>query len=320
MDEMIRLYGYMWNVEGAAEKLCKVVVILLFGVWLCAAAGSLEDSGADAFGYSVSGGFAQSRTEAGGELGVALPEVSKGIFPAVPAPTPAPAADMGTREGTADIVSTAIPVIAPAESSAIVSVIPGGVDLAEEQEEAGALPAMLTIHLYGNGGSPAAVTVTEQANAFSAENWSIPQRPGKVFDGWYLDVACTRPFEGVEEGADVLELYAGWRELEGFVSDDAGHILSCAPDLAIVDGTLVLPSNSACTGIEAGALADVADQVVEIYIPANIRYIAPGAFDGLPNLMYIEAEAGNPNYYSANGILYTLEGEIAACPAWYMEE
>ena len=85
MDEMIRLYGYMWNVEGAAEKLCKVVVILLFGVWLCAAAGSLEDSGADAFGYSVSGGFAQSRTEAGGELGVALPEVSKGIFPSQPA-------------------------------------------------------------------------------------------------------------------------------------------------------------------------------------------------------------------------------------------
>lgn len=217
-------------------------------------------------------------------------------------------------------MSTAIPVIAPAESSAIASVIPGGVDLAEEQEEAGALPAMLTIHLYGNGGSPAAVTVTEQANAFSAENWSIPQRPGKVFDGWYLDAACTRPFEGVEEGTDVLELYAGWRELEGFVSDDAGHILSCATDLAIVDGTLVLPSNSACTGIEAGALADVADQVVEIYIPANIRYIAPGAFDSLPNLMYIEAEAGNPNYYSANGILYTSEGEIAACPAWYMEE
>ena len=85
-------------------------------------------------------------------------------------------------------------------------------------------------------------------------------------------------FEGVEEGTDVLELYAGWRELEGFVSDDAGHILSCTSDLAIVDGILVLPSNSACTGIEAGALADVADQVVEIYIPANIRYISPGSF------------------------------------------
>ena len=80
MDEMIRLSGYMWNVEETVEKLCKVLVILLFGVWLCAAAGSLEDSGADAFGYSVSGGFEQSRTEAGGELGVALPEVSKGIF------------------------------------------------------------------------------------------------------------------------------------------------------------------------------------------------------------------------------------------------
>ena len=147
------------------------------------------------------------------------------------------------------------------------------------------------------------------------------QRPAhKVFDGWYLDAACTRPFEGVEEGTDIMELYAGWRELEGFVSDDEGHILACTSGLAVVDGLLALPGIPACTGIEAGALADVADQITEIYIPANIRYIAPGALDGLPNLMYIEVEAGNPDYYSENGILYTAGGEIVGCPVWYTGE
>ena len=117
-----------------------------------------------------------------------------------------------------------------------------------------------------------------------------------------------------------MELYAGWRELEGFVSDDEGHILACTSGLAVVDGLLALPGDPACTGIEAGALADVADQITEIYIPANIRYIAPGALDGLPNLMYIEVEAGNPDYYSENGILYTAGGEIVGCPVWYTGE
>lgn len=34
--------------------------------------------------------------------------------------------------------------------------------------------------------------------------------------------------------------------------------------------------------------------------------------EGLTNLMYIEAAAGNPNYYSDGRILYTSAGELAA--------
>ena len=36
--------------------------------------------------------------------------------------------------------------------------------------------------------------------------------------------------------------------------------------------------------------------------------------------MYIEVEAGNPDYYSENGILYTVGGEIVGCPVWYTGE
>lgn len=178
-------------------------------------------------------------------------------------------------------------------------------------------PTVLTIHLYGNGGEPSMTTITGSADAISSEEWNVPFRLGKVFDGWYLDAACTMPFGGVEEGAEMLELYAGWRELEGVVCNDAGYIISCG---TTVDGILALPSNAACTGIESGALEGSAGEISEIYIPANIAYIAPGAFDGLPNLMYIEAAAGNPNYSSEGGVLYTAAGEVVVAPVWYGEE
>lgn len=175
-------------------------------------------------------------------------------------------------------------------------------------------PTVLTIHLYGNGGEPSMTTMTGSTAAISSEDWSVPFKLGKVFDGWYLDAGCTIPFGGVEEGVEMLELYAGWRELEGVVCNDAGHIISCG---TVVDGILALPSNAACTGIESGALAEIAGEISEIYIPANIGYIAPGAFDGLPGLMYIEVAAGNPNYYSEGGTLYTSDGEVVAAPVWY---
>lgn len=89
------------------------------------------------------------------------------------------------------------------------------------------VPAVLTIYLHGNGGTPEIMTLTEAADTVSPESWSIPFRLGKVFDGWYLDAGCTVPFSAVEEGAERLELYAGWRELTGFVSNDAGYITSC---------------------------------------------------------------------------------------------
>lgn len=203
---------------------------------------------------------------------------------------------------------------------------PGATDTPGTTDTPGAavIPETLTIHLNGNGGEPALSIMTESMDVVSAEGWSAPFRPGKVFDGWYLDAGCTVPFTGVNPenytGADtaVLEVYAGWRELDGFVCNDAGHIISCAGG-SVTDGIFALPSDAACTGIDAGALSSVAGLITEVYIPANITYIGPGAFDGLTNLMYIEATPGNPNYYSEGGILYTSAGELVAAPVWYGE-
>lgn len=198
------------------------------------------------------------------------------------------------------------------------TVVPGVTDT----PEAVVIPETLTIHLNGNGGEPAISTMTESIDAVSAEGWSTPFRPGKVFDGWYMDAGCTIPFTGVKpedyRGADtaVLEVYAGWQELGGVVCNDAGHIISCAGG-SVIDGIFALPSDVVCTGIEAGALNSVAGLITEVYIPANITYIGPGAFDGLTNLMYIEAAPENPNYYSAGGVLYTMSGEVVAAPVWF---
>lgn len=184
-------------------------------------------------------------------------------------------------------------------------------------EDAAVFSAVVTVWLNGNGGEPARTQITAEAEALSPETWEIPFRPGKVFDGWYLDEACTIPFTGAEKGAAQVEVYAGWKEFAGFVCDDAGHITACTSGDGLLDGILTLPADAACTGIEAGALAEVADQVMEIFIPANITYIADGAFDGLTNLMYIEAEPGNPVCYSEGGVLYAMSGEVIAAPAWY---
>ena len=63
MDEIIRLSGCMWNAEEAAEKLCKVLAILLFGACLWGAAGYLDGSGADEYGYSAVGSFVYSQAK-----------------------------------------------------------------------------------------------------------------------------------------------------------------------------------------------------------------------------------------------------------------
>lgn len=205
------------------------------------------------------------------------------------------------------------------ESSAILEPSQTGEISADEATpEQEAAPAWVTINLHGNGGEPSLSTVMQTADLVSTEGWRIPFRPGKVFDGWYLDAGCTVPFSGAEDGISILEVYAGWKEFDGFVSNDAGHIVSCTAT-GITDGILALPADAACTGIEAGALATVAGQITEIYIPANISYIGTGSFDRLPNLMYIEAAGGNPSYYSEGGILYTLAGEVVVAPVWYEE-
>lgn len=320
MEEIIGLSGYEVNLEQIWRRLCCVllVVLLVSGLYYvaetyeAALSGSGETEAVQKRTHAAEGA---DSTDLAGEDMLLLAEPSnmldgvtdmerwkETVIPKTQEEQVSHTGLLGAQADTAGNLSVSEQETVPGEAQAT------------------PVPAVLTIHLHGNGGTPDMTTFTEPVDALLPEAWSIPFRLGKVFNGWYLDAGCTIPFSEVKEGVEQLELYAGWKELAGFVSDDAGHITSCATEEVIQDGILALPSDMACTGIESGALAAVADQVAEIYIPANITYIGEGAFEKLPNLMYIEAAAGNPNYYSEGGILYTATGEIVACPAWYTVE
>lgn len=106
-----------------------------------------------------------------------------------------------------------------------------------------------------------------------------------------------------------------WERFPGFLANDKGHIAGYTDASKLLKNhLLVLPFNPACTGIEKDALKGLEAEIHEIYIPANISYIAEGAFDELANLYYIEVAAENVRFYSENGILYYRNGKVAAYP------
>ena len=173
----------------------------------------------------------------------------------------------------------------------------------------------ISVSVYGNGGTPEIMNVSVESELFTADMLEVPRRLGKIFNGWYVDENCTVPFDGNITGIESLSLYAGWKEFPGFVCDESGYIINCMGSMeAVLDGVLLIPVSEDCVGIAAGAFDEVAGEVFEIYIPSNITYIAPGAFDNMYNLMHIEVGRDNPAYYSEGGAVYAKDGTEVAYP------
>ena len=106
-----------------------------------------------------------------------------------------------------------------------------------------------------------------------------------------------------EEGAEDY----GLREFAGFLVDEEGYIAGVTERVDLTDGILILIRDTECIGVREGALSELAGCVAEIYIPANIREIEPGAFDAFASAAYIEVAGDHPGYYSENGSLYPRE-------------
>ena len=173
----------------------------------------------------------------------------------------------------------------------------------------------ITVTTYNNDGTSETANYTFKITEFSLDNLVTPKRAGKIFNGWYLDPECTNAFDGNIEGVKALTLYAGWKDIPGFITNEKGYITGYSDaSIVVADGVAVLPSVEGCTGIVRGALDGLADEIFEIYIPANITYIESGTFDSLYNLMYIEVASGNPVYYSKGGVLHHRSGELEASP------
>lgn len=191
-----------------------------------------------------------------------------------------------------------------------------GTDKSVENDEKDLpLVSEISLELYGNGGIPEMLRESCSVDEFDIEKYEQPERLGKLFDGWYIDKNCSIPFETLEENVTSLKLYAGWKEFPGFISNDSGHIIGYSDASKFLgDNLMVLPSYKTCIGIEKDAINGLEEEIYEIYIPANITYIEMEMFDRLPNLLYIQVQSDNPEFYSKNGILYYKSGEIAAIP------
>ena len=96
----------------------------------------------------------------------------------------------------------------------------------------------------------------------------------------------------------------------GYLINADGMICGLSGDKEVIkDGVLYFPEEG-CSGIARGALSGLGSAVEEIEIPANITNIQPGAFVGLSNLGWIEADAANPAYVTVDGVLYTADGTV----------
>ncbi len=96
----------------------------------------------------------------------------------------------------------------------------------------------------------------------------------------------------------------------GYLINAEGVIYGLSGDKEVIkDGVLYFPEEG-CSQIAGGALSDLGSAVEEIEIPVNITNIQSGAFAGLSNLGWIEADAANPAYVTVDGVLYTADGTV----------
>ena len=96
----------------------------------------------------------------------------------------------------------------------------------------------------------------------------------------------------------------------GYLINAEGMICGLSGEKEVIkDGVLYFPEKG-CSGIARGALSGLGSAVEEIEIPASITNIQSGAFVGLSNLGWIEADAANPAYVTVDGVLYTADGTV----------
>lgn len=96
----------------------------------------------------------------------------------------------------------------------------------------------------------------------------------------------------------------------GYLINAEGVIYGLSGSKEVIqDGVLLFPEEG-CSQIAGGALSDLGSAVEEIEIPVNITNIQSGAFAGLSNQGWIEADAANPAYVTVDGVLYTADGTV----------
>jgi hypothetical protein len=161
----------------------------------------------------------------------------------------------------------------------------------------------------GGGGNQGDQTGTQGQLAFeritSGENagtWRVRKgtfKGGALVIPAYYNGSTGRAARGVEDGDPVAEI-GSYDDSEGYGAFTAAGITSLEiPDTVRRIGGYAFMYNPT---------------LIAIKIPASVTEIGVGTFTGCDNLKNITVAAGNPNYLSEDGILYTNIKEING---WY---
>ena len=167
-------------------------------------------------------------------------------------------------------------------------------------------PSVPTLDIPDNVLPPESGNVSEEEPAPPAVLPDVPAEevPDVPVDGM-PDVPAEEVPEHPGEGGEDAGLSG---IVDGFLVDESGMIYGLAPGADVVyDGYLLKFPTEGVTGIKSGAFLSAPAGIMETYIPANITVIEPGAFHGLGELEWIEVDALNPNYTSADGALFTAD-------------
>ena len=146
-----------------------------------------------------------------------------------------------------------------------------------------------------------------------------PDIPDEAGEGETSDVPGddTESIPGEEEdggASDVTDDAVG--TVGGFLVDGSGMICGIADGAAVaVDGYMELPGEG-CSGIARAAFTDISEEIIEVYIPANISYAEEGAFLGLDGVLWFGTEAESGDLFASEGVLYSDGGAcLMAFPA-----
>ena len=96
----------------------------------------------------------------------------------------------------------------------------------------------------------------------------------------------------------------------GYLINAEGVIYGLSGSKEVIQDGVLLFLKKDVPKLREERLSDLGSAVEEIEIPANITNIQPGAFVGLSNLGWIEADAANPAYVTVDGVLYTADGTV----------
>ena len=172
--------------------------------------------------------------------------------------------------------------------------------------------------LNGNGGTVYAGdasgdVLTLRMTVGSSIGESCAVQEDMLFTGWYTDAACTAVFDGIMPKKD-LAIFARWEYPSNYgeYAFENGAAKLIRYRLLEVESTVVrLPESvngMPLTSIAANAF--FGEDVTELYLPASLTYMEPGAMDGMESLKHIGVNPGSHSFSAVNGVLFNKDGTV----------